>query len=143
MRSKIATMTVRLALWGAASLAMQAGTAIAQTRTVSLNIPAQDLGRALSDFARQSNQQLLYSPDLVRGRRASALTGNYAPDQALRKLLNDSGISVSRTANGAFVLAAAQPAPAGAQPSRPPQQAAAQPEKKMTTMKRTSSSPAR
>jgi iron complex outermembrane receptor protein len=125
MRSKIATMSVRLALWGAASLAIQAGAAAAQTQTVNLNIPAQDLGRALNTFARQSNQQLLYSPDLVRGRRAPALAGNYAPDQALRKLLNDSGISVSRTANGAFVLAAAQPAPAEAQPSRPPRQVAA------------------
>ena len=130
MRSKIATMTVRLALWGAASLAMQAGAAAAQTQTVNLNIPAQDLGRALNAFARQSNQQLLYSPDLVRGRRAPALAGNYAPDQALRKLLNNSRISVSRTANGAFVLAAAQPGPAEAQRSRPPQQAAAQPGKK-------------
>jgi iron complex outermembrane receptor protein len=130
MRSKIATMSVRLALWGAASLAIQAGAAAAQSQTVNLNIPAQDLGRALNTFARQSNQQLLYSPDLVRGRRAPALAGSYAPDQALRKLLNDSGISVSRTANGAFVLAAAQPAPGGAQPARPPQQAAPAPAKK-------------
>jgi outer membrane receptor protein involved in Fe transport len=129
MRSKIA---VRLALWSAASLAIQVATATAQTRTVSVNIPAQDLGSSLSDFARQSNQQLLYSPDLVRGRRAQALAGTYAPDQALRKLVGNSGISISRTTNGAFVLAAAQPAPGGAQTARPPQTATARPQGKET-----------
>lgn len=128
MRSGIARMSVQLTLWSAASLAMQTGAAAAQTGTVTFNIPAQDLAKALSAFARQSNQQLLYSPALVRGRRAPALTGSYVPDQALRRLVGNSEIAVSRTANGAFVLAAAaEQAPPAGQTARPPQQAAAPP----------------
>lgn len=128
MTFKFATMTGRLALWGVASLAVATGAASAQARTVSVDIPQQELGRALSEFARQSNQQLLYSPDLVRGRQARPLQGTYAADEALRQLLNGTDIAVRTTSGGAFLLAAAQPLPEAAPAAPPSAETAAEPE---------------
>jgi outer membrane receptor protein involved in Fe transport len=81
---------------------------------VNLNIPAQDLGSALSEFARQSNQQLLYSPDLVRGKKSSAVSGQFAPADGLKQLLSGSGVSYSTASSGAFLLSAGGNAGAGA-----------------------------
>jgi hypothetical protein len=83
------------------AIAAQAQTPAA---TINLNIPAQDLGSALSEFARQSNQQLLYSPHLVRGKRSSAVSGAFAPAEGLRQLLGNSGVTYSTSSSGAFLL---------------------------------------
>lgn len=98
----------------ATMLAMPAAAAAQPTETaVSLNIPAQDLGSALTEFARQSRQQLLYSPQLVRGKRSTALAGRYSPEAGLRQLLAGTDIQVSTASSGAFLLSAAGNVDAG------------------------------
>ncbi len=105
---------VRLAA-SAAVVAMTAvvpvGTAQAQSQAYSFNIPAQTLGGALRAFGRATNQQIMFPETLVQSKRAGPLVGRYSADEALRKLLAGSGITVTRTTGGMYYLGNA-PAPA-------------------------------
>lgn len=82
----------------------------AQAQVVAINIPAQALGNALQEFGRQTNLQVLYSPNDVSGLRSSAINGNFEPSAAMAQLLQgtdilyniqDNNITVrSRSASG-------------------------------------------
>jgi len=74
--------------------------------TIRLNIPAEDLRSALSEYARQSRQQLLFSPDLVRGKTSRAVSGEFTAKEALELLLGGTGIHISTASSGAFILSA-------------------------------------
>jgi outer membrane receptor protein involved in Fe transport len=114
MRHPIQTKPpVRRLLAGAAGVAMLAaaafaGAAPAQASTaaapVALTIRAGQLGEALTEFARQSRQQILFSPELVAGKRARALRGTFTAEEALRQLLAGSGLRHTRAPGGAFVI---------------------------------------
>lgn len=98
------------------SLAIAASACAQPGRTaVALQVSAADLGDALNQFAQQSGQQILFAPDLVRGKTANRLAGAYTPDQALNLLLTGSGLQYRKTASGAFVV---QAAAQGAAPQR-------------------------
>ncbi|MBB3264942.1 iron complex outermembrane receptor protein [Azospirillum sp. OGB3] len=58
-----------------------------------LAIPALSLGEALTRFGQQAGLQVLYSTDLVSGRRSRALSGRMAPAAALAQLLAGTGLS--------------------------------------------------
>lgn len=94
----------------AASLALiafpagAAATAQESRASIRFAIPAQDLGGALTAFARQSRQQLLYSPALVAGRRSPGVTGSFTPREGLRRLLEGSGLGFTTSPSGAFLL---------------------------------------
>ena len=68
------------------------------------NIPAGSLRDALNLFATQSDQQILFSGDLVAGRTTPGLTGRFAPRDALDRLLAGSGISWSQGRPGVIFL---------------------------------------
>ncbi|MFP7722844.1 TonB-dependent receptor domain-containing protein [Lysobacter sp. A3-1-A15] len=90
---------------------------------VAFDIPAGDLGLALERLATQAGLQLLYPPDVVRGRRARALKGTLAPGEALRKLAGAAGLTVQVVNANTYVLgtrvAKARAAPAPARPKAP------------------------
>ncbi|MGX5725424.1 TonB-dependent siderophore receptor [Metapseudomonas otitidis] len=65
----------------------------AKAEPVALDIPAQGLVSALNTLAKQANLQLLYSPDTIRNIRSPVVKGSMEPDQALRVLLRDSGLT--------------------------------------------------
>ncbi|MGJ7550341.1 TonB-dependent siderophore receptor [Pseudomonas alloputida] len=65
----------------------------AYAEPVQLNIPSQGLVGALNTLAKQADLQLLYSPETVRNTTAPAVRGNMEPEQALRLLLRDSGLT--------------------------------------------------
>jgi outer membrane receptor protein involved in Fe transport len=67
-------------------------------------IPAGSLQAALVAYASQTGQQLLYSTELVAGRRAAALRGDYAADEALGRLLEGTGLGVRRVSATMLVL---------------------------------------
>lgn len=71
---------------------------------VQFNIPAQNLGGALTQFARQSGQQLLFAPDLVAGKRSNAVVGSFTPREGLTRLLSGSGIGFRISPSGAYLL---------------------------------------
>jgi iron complex outermembrane receptor protein len=98
-----------LILAGVAAAALAPCTASAAAQKLRLAIPSQDLDSALTEFARQTGQSLLYSPEAVRGRRAKALNGQYSPEEALRTMLDGSGRTVRATPSGAFLIGEAEP----------------------------------
>ena len=66
-----------------------AGEAVAS----AIHIQAQPLGAALSQLAQQTSLQVFFSPQLVAGKQAPAVNGNLSPEQALRELLQGSGLN--------------------------------------------------
>ena len=78
-------------LAGVASLAVVAP-AKAQDTTYSFNFPDQSLSTSLQEFALQTGMNLVYSPEIVANKRATALAGKWTPDQALRLLLRGTDI---------------------------------------------------
>lgn len=94
-----------------------------QARQTAFAIAAQPLDEALIEFARVSGAQVLYSPDLVRGRSANAVDGILPPADALRRILEGSGVIIADHEQGSFTLRAA-PAPASTPVrTQPPQPA--------------------
>ncbi|AXA26649.1 TonB-dependent siderophore receptor [Pseudomonas putida] len=81
----------RLALALAVSAAATHG--YAAQAPAAIQIQAQPLAQALAQLGQQTNLQLFFSPDLVAGKQASAVSGNLAPEQALQQLLQGSGLT--------------------------------------------------
>jgi len=94
---KMASRTLGLAL--TLPLAAQV-----QAQEIHFNIPAQSMTSALQEFGRQSNMQVLYSPDDVEGKRSNALNGSFAPERAIAAMLNGSGVAYSLRDNSITIL---------------------------------------
>src|SRR3546814_13765186 len=87
-------------------------TAHAQDQALAYRIDAGDLENALSSFGTQSRIQLIYPPELLKGKRSGGLTGNHPPLEALRQLLPGSGLDAERVNDRTVVIKRATPAPA-------------------------------
>jgi len=70
-----------------------------QAQVVEVNIQAQPLGNALQEFGRQTNLQVLYSPDDVAGLRSTAIKGSLDSNAAIAQLLQGTGINYSVQGN--------------------------------------------
>jgi len=76
-------------------------------------IPAGDARTTLAQFIEQSAEQIVYSPQLVRGVRTHAVQGRFEPSVALRRMLEGTSLIVLHDeSTGALSLARAEPAPA-------------------------------
>ncbi|WP_166360707.1 TonB-dependent siderophore receptor [Pseudomonas akapageensis] len=84
---------------------MSGGAAVghADQTPAPIEIPAQSLSTALSQLGRQTSLQLFFSPELVAGKQAPAVSGNLSPEQALQALLVGSGL-VYEMSEGTVVL---------------------------------------
>lgn len=82
--------------------------ALARGTQMEVQIARQGLSGALLAFSRQSGRQILFSPDLVRGKKASALRGRMGVDAALARLLRGSGLGHRETPSGAYLIVPAQ-----------------------------------
>ena len=97
------------ALAGALSVALfAAGTANAETKPITFDLPAQPLGESLRDFYRASGEQIVFSEDLVAGRTSAPLKGAYTADQALAMLLEGTNLTARRTSTGVVMIEAPQ-----------------------------------
>ncbi len=76
----------------------------AAERLLDFDIAAQPLSGALLQFSAQSGIQMLLANERVAERRAPAVRGRMTSDQALQRLLADSGLSFRRTDAGTIVL---------------------------------------
>lgn len=63
------------------------------SRTVELDIPAQDLDTALTALADQAGLELLYASGQVAGLRTRGAVGSYTPEAALGRLLAGTGLT--------------------------------------------------
>ena len=83
-------------------------------------IQAGDLGDALDQLANQAGLQIVYSGDLVRGKRAAAVNGQLAWRQALDRLLNGSGLDWGLVNDTTIVIRASRtPATEASRPAAP------------------------
>lgn len=97
-----------VATCGAVALACGAGHAVAQqARTQTYAITQQDLGAALRAFALNSGRDVVFDPALVRGKVTAGARGDLSEEEALRRLLDGTGLSFSRTDSGGFIIRAA------------------------------------
>jgi iron complex outermembrane recepter protein len=86
--------------------------------TYNLDIPAQSLNDALQAFALASQHKLLYSSDLVNGKRSPALKGPFTTEQAVKALLVGTNLNYEVTSDGLVLIRAAdEPSRSGAAPA--------------------------
>src|SRR5258708_17306504 len=76
-----------LVLWTGAGAQTQDGMA-----PYSVSIPAGPLGDALNELAQQTRLQILFSSELVARIHAPQVKGSLTADEALRKILGNSGL---------------------------------------------------
>ena len=96
-----------LALFGSA--AGWAGEAF--ERKFDFDVPRQEVGAALTEFAEQADLTLAFPDELVRGRYANALAGTYALQDAIDTLLAGTGLS-GRFSDSIVLSISADPPPA-------------------------------
>jgi iron complex outermembrane recepter protein len=87
-----------------------APSALAQTETVSVNIPPQELSTALTVLADQTNLQVLYASELTRGLTTKGVVGTVTPQDAVRQLLEGTGLQHTFTDGKTVTLQSALPA---------------------------------
>ncbi|MGX9523553.1 TonB-dependent siderophore receptor [Alcaligenes nematophilus] len=73
--------------------------ALAQDNPVPIHIPAQPLSEALLKLAEQTQLQVFFSPSLVQGLSTTPIQGRMRPEDALRSLLQGSGLEYRRENN--------------------------------------------
>jgi catecholate siderophore receptor len=86
-----------------------ARSAWAQADTVTVNIPPQDLSSALNTFAEQTNLQILYASDLAGGLTTKGAVGTVTPQEAVRQLLEGTGLQYTFTDAKTVTLQMAAP----------------------------------
>lgn len=89
-------------------LAMTGG-ALADDPRVSVDIPAQSLSSSLATLATQSHVQMLYSGDTVRGLNSPALKGEFSVEEALKRILQGSGLEPKANGANTFIIVKAMP----------------------------------
>jgi outer membrane receptor protein involved in Fe transport len=102
-------MTIRSLAVSAAAIVIVANVptpACAQQRTYTFDIPAGDLAIGIRAFATVSRQQVSFDGAVVAGKRGNAVKGRFAPEQALARLLERTGVGFRRADRGVFVLSA-------------------------------------
>lgn len=82
-------------------VAVHAETAV-QQQVLTFDLPAASLGETLNAIARQSGQVISLDPQLVSGKRASAVRGSMTAQQAMQQALAGSGLQLVVTAGGSF-----------------------------------------
>ncbi|BAV76190.1 TonB-dependent outermembrane ferric citrate receptor [Pseudomonas chlororaphis subsp. aurantiaca] len=101
--------------WLPLTLALAVSAALPQAHAEqapsAIHIQAQPLGQALSQLGLQTSLQVFFSPELVAGKQAPAVDGNLSPEQALRQLLQGSGLQYQ--IDGGSVTLSPAPSAAG------------------------------
>jgi outer membrane receptor protein involved in Fe transport len=67
-------------------------------------LPRQDLSLSLEAVATITRTNVVFVPSAARGRVARALNGTYSASEALRRLLKGTGLDVTVTAGGSYVI---------------------------------------
>ncbi|PKP81620.1 MAG: TonB-dependent receptor [Alphaproteobacteria bacterium HGW-Alphaproteobacteria-18] len=87
---------------GAALTALMTGPAIAEP--IQFSVPPGSLSKALTDFSRQSDREILVSSELVTGKQSNGLKGTYEPEEALSALISNAGLSYRVTPSDVFLI---------------------------------------
>ncbi len=93
------------------SLALQPATAQTSDRH-HFDIPAGDLGKALTLLGQQAEREIVFPAEIARGKRSLAVQGDLTAKEALDKLLAGSGLTYRLNSTGP-VIVEASPGPLG------------------------------
>lgn len=105
---RIRRLSLCLALASASPLALSALPAAAQEASAfAVDIPAQPLPQALSQFSLQTKVQIVYAVEAPYGRRAPAVRGRFSQGEILSRLLAGSGVTWREVRPGVVTLEAA------------------------------------
>ena len=74
---------------------------------VDFNLPAQPAASALLAFSQQARVEVLYSYDDLKAVPVSALIGRFEAEDALKRLLQNTGFVARRSLRGKFVVSRA------------------------------------
>ena len=99
-----------VAVLAAATPALAQAQAQAQASTsqpIAFAIESQSLETALTGFARAADVQVVFTPELVRGKRGGRAVGVMAPSQALRQILAGSGLVATQVGERTFSVSQA------------------------------------
>ena len=95
---------VASALCCAISVSVVSGAAAVEQKR-SYDLPSGDAATTLNQFAGASGQQIIFMMEKVKGERTNAITGAYAAQDALDRMLAGTGLSAARDpTTGAFVV---------------------------------------
>lgn len=77
----------------------------AQQASYALDIPAQPLDRSLNALASQTGSRILFATDVAQVKQAAALHANMTVDEALQRLVANTGLRAQKTADGSYFVA--------------------------------------
>ncbi len=109
------------------AVSLTAAVSVAEPRR-SYNLPKGDAATTLNQFAGASGRQIVFMMDKVRGEQTNAIVGEFAPREALERMLAGTALTVAQdAATGAFVVSRKRAAEAAgakgeansAQPTKP------------------------
>lgn len=86
-----------------AAILGQGGEAAAQSSLKHFDIAGQPLSKALTEFARQSDRQILFSEE-VAARETQGIKGELEPEVALRRLLKGTGLTFRVISNDTILI---------------------------------------
>src|SRR3712207_1507328 len=90
-----ATIAALLAIASSGSAFAQAHNQ-AQETVQEFNIAAQPVSQALRAYAQQSGDQVVFYSDIGKGRESAAVEGSYTREEALKRLLESTGLKYRR-----------------------------------------------
>lgn len=70
---------------------------------IQVNVPAQSLDKALTELGKQTGLQVLFGPEMVAGKKSTAVKGTLEPEAALEALLKGAGLTF-RVENNTVIL---------------------------------------
>jgi iron complex outermembrane recepter protein len=92
---------------GLAHLATAApAAALAQEASYQIDIPAQPMGEALRALGKATKQNIVFDGSIVKGKRSTTVRGRMSASEALDRMLQGSGLEMSRGSGGGLVVKA-------------------------------------
>src|SRR6185437_13208463 len=85
--------------------------ATASAQASDFNVPGGDLKTALHAYIKQAGVPLIVSDDAVKGVRTAGAKGDLSADEALSRILADTGFTMHRHASGAIAVVQDEPPP--------------------------------
>jgi iron complex outermembrane receptor protein len=91
------------------------------------DVPESDLAAALVAYMKQSNVEIIYADDVVRGHKSRGVKGDYTETAALTQILRGTGLATQTMSPNAIGIVAQRPAPVGRLAQAAPRRAPAAP----------------
>jgi len=79
-------------------------TSAATTSTYQLNLEAQATSDALLALAEQTNTQIIFSPEVTRGKSSRSVQGSLSVEQALNNVLQGTGLTFEQQGAATYVI---------------------------------------